>query len=91
MIREVSVSKRANSSSVQTRVKAPEPSHQKSGTSQDTSSPPATRLCRISTPLLASKSSSSNVPSWMKQTISRILATTGPPYSKKQMSQQEAS
>ena len=86
--REISVLRKNSNSNLQNRPKGSDEPPQNSFNAQDTNSPPSSRLCRISAPVLSSKSSSSNVPSWMKQTISRILATTGPPYSKKQMSRQ---
>lgn len=47
-------------------------------------SPPTSRPCKQSVhDASPPRSASSNVPSWMRQTISRILASTSPPYSRK--------
>jgi len=55
------------------------------------SSPSPTRLCRITSNIMASKSNSSNVPSWMKQTFSRLLASTSPPHTRKQTNKSDQS
>ena len=54
----------------------------KSGTG-DTINNSGTRPCQLAANASPQKMGASNVPSWMRQTISRILASTSPPYSRK--------
>lgn len=75
--------------SYETRRKHCIPNHSQTTTScsQQICSPPIPRPCQAATHVQCpQKSATSNVPSWMKQTISRILASTSPPYSRKQAS-----